>query len=525
MKNLLSLFVLILVCSTLHAQSGKLRGNVFDKETGEPIIYGTVRILGTDLGTNTDLDGFFNFSDIPVGTYTLVATYVGYDSTAMEISIKENTISYKQVYMQEGGVNLETVQVSAEREKARTEVKVSVVTITPKQIRALPSAGGEPDIAQYLTVLPGVIVTGDQGGQLYIRGGSPVQNKILLDGMTIYNPFHSIGLFSVFETETVRNVDVLTGGFNAEYGGRISAVVDIKTREGNKKRLSGLVSASPFQGKVLLEGPISRLSDEGGSSTSFLLTAKHALIDRTSKTLYDYASPDSLGLPFNYTDLYGKISMVTGGGSKLNFFGFNFEDEVNFGNLGEIGWTNAGGGLDFTLVPGASAMIVNGRASFSRYDIDLLEADGAPRSSSVNSFIVGLDFTYFNNDDEIKYGFEVNGFNTDFSFVNFIGNRIEQKDFNTEIAAFFKYRMKFNNLILEPSIRAQYYASLPEFSLEPRLGLKYNVTDFLRFKLAGGIYSQNLISAVNEEDIVNLFVGFLSGPDEAIFKLGGNEEN
>ena len=112
----------------------------------------------------------------------------------------------------------------------------------------------KPDLAQYLSVLPGVVFSGDQGGQLYIRGGSPIQNKILLDGLTIYKPFHSIGFYSVFETEAIRSVDVLTGGFNAEYGGRISAIVDIKTREGNKKRLSGIVFCKSFYSKSFVGG-------------------------------------------------------------------------------------------------------------------------------------------------------------------------------------------------------------------------------------------------------------------------------
>ena len=105
-------------------------------------------------------------------------------------------------------------------------------------MRQIPTVGGQADLAQYLQVLPGVIFTGDQGGQLYIRGGSPIQNKVLLDGMIVYNPFHSIGLFSVFDTDLMRNADVYTGGFNADFGGRISSVMDITTRDGNKKRLA-----------------------------------------------------------------------------------------------------------------------------------------------------------------------------------------------------------------------------------------------------------------------------------------------
>src|SRR5690606_39893092 len=99
----------------------------------------------------------------------------------------------------ESSIQLEGVEISAESQEVRTEVKMSVVKLTPKEIKKMPSIGGEPDLAQYLQVLPGVVFTGDQGGQLYIRGGSPIQNLVLMDGMTLYNPFHSIGMFSVFD--------------------------------------------------------------------------------------------------------------------------------------------------------------------------------------------------------------------------------------------------------------------------------------------------------------------------------------
>ncbi|MCB0568643.1 MAG: TonB-dependent receptor [Phaeodactylibacter sp.] len=538
MKHSILLFLFLAGCSIgLLAQNGAtIRGNIYDKDTGEPIIYGTVVLKGTNYGTNTDYDGFFSFGNIPSGSYQLVATYIGYDSVAVNIAAKDGAIIYKSLYMAPSAVNLETVNVSSRREQARGDVQVSKVTVTPKQIRSLPSTGGESDIAQYLPVLPGIIVSGDQGGQLYIRGGSPVQNKILLDGMTIYNPFHSIGFFSVFETEAIRSVDVLTGGFSAEYGGRISAIVDIKTREGNKKRLGGLVSASPFQVKGLIEGPVKKLSDEGGGSVSFLLTGKHSYLDQTSKQLYSYAvDPDffsfasadtslgdikksDIGLPYTYTDLYGKLSFVGANGSKLNLFGFNFTDAFNFIGLAKLDWTTTGAGANFTLIPTNSNVILDGTIAVSNYEIGLQESDGRPRRSGISSYNANLGFTYFGNKNQVNYGFEFTGFNTDFSFRNFVGVSFEQRDFTTELAGYFKYKQQLGNLVIEPAVRLHYYASQTEVSLEPRFGLKYNITDYLRFKFATGLYSQNLISTVNDLDVVNFFVGFLAGPEETIYK-------
>src|SRR5690606_32716551 len=177
----------------------------------------------------------------------------------------------EKLFLKKSSIQMQAVEISAEKQEKQTNVAMSVTKATPKDIKQIPTIGGTADLAQYLQVVPGVIFTGDQGGQLYIRGGSPVQNKVLLDGMTIYNPFHSIGLFSVFDTELIRNADIYTGGFGAEHGGRISSVMDITMRDGNKRRFAGKVGASTFAANVLLEGPIKRQTNEGKSSSSFVL--------------------------------------------------------------------------------------------------------------------------------------------------------------------------------------------------------------------------------------------------------------
>jgi len=543
MKKTIWLFTLtLLAVISLNAQNtGTVRGNVFDKETGEPIIFGSVRIADTDLGVTTDLDGFFTFPSVPEGNQTIIASSLGYDSTAVEVTVKAGQIAYKRIVIGANMVNLQVVNVSAEKEKARSDVQVSKVRVTPRQIRSLPSTGGESDIAQYLPVLPGIIVSGDQGGQLYIRGGAPVQNKIMLDGMTIYNPFHSIGFFSVFETETIKSVDVLTGAFNAEYGGRISAVVDIKTREGDKKHISGLASVSPFQGKLLLEGPIKKFNEESGSSTSFIVTGKHSYLDQTSKVLYNYATDTTfysfasrdtsladigdIGLPYTYSDLYAKFSIVGGNGSKINLFGFNFNDRFNFVGLADLRWNAFGSGASFTLVPPSSNLVINGTAALSNYDISLSESDDKPRQSSINNYFINMNFTYFGKESQVDYGFEFNGFNTDFRFFNSVGLSFQQKDFTSELSGFLKLKKTIaDRIIIEPGIRLQYYASQSNMSFEPRIGLKYNASTNLRFKFAAGLYSQNLISTVNELDVVNFFVGFLAGPEERIFELNTSVE-
>lgn len=525
-RTLLSILLSFTTISALFAQTGTVRGNVYDRATGEPVAFATVLIEGTTLGTNTDDLGFYSLSNIAAGDYRLVVTYLGYDSSAIDLKLVPGAIVFHSFYMDESSVQLDVVNISARKERSRSDVQVSKVLVTPRQIRSLPSTGGDSDIAQYLPVLPGIISSGDQGGQLFIRGGAPIQNLILLDGMTLFNPFHSIGFFSVFETETIRSVDVYTGGFGAEYGGRASAVLDIKTREGNKKRLAGMTSVSPFMAKVLLEGPIKKLTEEGGGSTSFMLTGKHSYIDQTSRALYSYAEsaidPTINGLPFNFTDMYGKVSMLSGNGSRLDLFGFNFLDRVNY-DVASLGWNSFGAGANFYVVPPNSNVVFGGNIAYSDYNIQLLEADGNPRDSRINSYSVQLDFTYYGYRNEFRYGFNFTSLNTDFNFRNFLGNTIEQRSFTSEAAAYFKYKQRFGDkFIFEPGFRFQYYATQGTLSPEPRIAAKYLITDGLRIKFSGGLFSQNLMSSVNELDVVNLFVGFLTGPQQTIFEPGTN---
>jgi len=517
----LVLFFLVSVIYLSKSQTGTVRGNIYEKESGSPIIYCNVQLAGTNLGATTDLDGFFVITNVPSGEYRLIATYVGFDSISSPVKVKAGAVVYQALTMIESGINLGEVSISASREQSRTTVNISQVSVSQKQIKALPSVGGEADIVQYLQVIPGIISTGDQGGQIYIRGGAPVQNKILLDGLNIFNPFHSIGFYSVFETELIKNVDVLTGGFSAEYGGRISAIVDIKTREGNKSKTSGFVSGGPFMVKGLLEGPIRKFK-EGGTSISYVLTAKKSLIEQTSKTLYSYAAQDeNIGLPFSFQDLYGKISVNTSNGSRINVFGFSYDDAYQNPLLAAINWKNIGGGANFHLIPSGSNIIVDGLVGFSRYNVGIDEKDAEPRTSDIDELSANINFTFFGDKNEIKYGLEMRSIRTDFQFVNPFGNSFSDEQNTTELGFYLKYKQIFGDLIIDPSIRSQYYSSLGSVTLEPRLGIKYNINDNLRFKGAAGRYTQNILSTSNERDVVNLFNGFLTGPESAVRGLDG----
>ena len=351
-----------------------------------------------------------------------------------------------------------------------------------------------------MQIIPGVIFTGDQGGQLYIRGGSPVQNKVLLDGMTIYSPFHSIGLFSVFDADIIKTTDVYTGGFSAEYGGRVSSIMDIKTKDGNKKRLQGKLSSNTFGSKLLVEGPLKK-----GGGTTFLFSGKTSYLDKTSEALYNFS------MPYSYTDLYGKITFNANNGSKANIYGFNFQDQVNYQGISDLQWSSNGLGSEFILIPGNSPVLIEGNFAYSRYYISLNEDASALRESSISGGSMGFDFTSFQPKGKIKYGFDVYSFETKYKTYNSANAKIELNENNSEFSAYVNYLYRGNRFIFEPGFRLQKYTL--GTSPEPRLGIKYLASDVLRFKLATGLYSQNIMSTVSDRDVVNLFYGFISSPE------------
>ncbi len=511
-KSLL-LLVTITISSIVYGQTGTIRGFVYD-DKGEPAIFTSVKIVDQAFGAMTDVNGFYQITKVPVGTYAIKASNIEIGEKEMSVTVEKGKIAQVDLHLEK---TLKTVEIKADKGDATSKVKISVIKATKKEISAVPAVGGEADIATYFQTIPGVVSTGDQGGQMYVRGGSPVQNKVLLDGMIIYNPFHSIGFFSVFDTEIIRNADIYTGGFSASYGGRISSIMDITTKDGNKKEMQGRAAVNPFGAKLTLGGPIKKMTEDGdGSSISYILSAKTSYLEKSSKLLYSYI--DTAGLPFNFTDLYGKVSINGKNGSKFSVFGFNFRDNVKWQSLSDLNWNSYGVGTNFVMVPSGSPVLISGKFSFSKYMIGMSEKDpisGLPtneRTSDVDGFNLGFDFKYFLGDDEIKYGIEVQGFKTGFNFLNSVNRLIEQNENTTELSGYIDYKLIKGLLVINPSFRAQYYASLDNFSPEPRLGIKYNLNEDFRLKFAGGLYSQNLISANSDRDVVNLFYGFLSGP-------------
>ena len=508
MKKPFPLFLLLLLFSFAALGQNVIKGVLMDEEKGEAIPFAQVFLEGTKYWSSTDINGYFLINKIPDGSYVIKVKYIGYEEYSEPITLKRQTVT-KNIHLKRASMKLKDVVITGDKVRERKmQTQVSVEKITASQIQQMPSIGGQADLAQYLQVLPGVNSTGDQGGQLYIRGGSMVQNLTLLDGMVVYNPFHSIGLYSIFETDVILNADVYTGGFGAEYGGRLSSVLDITTRDGNKKHHTGKVGLNTFGASLILEGPLKRERQGSPSTVTYLVTAKNSYLSKTSKLLYPGIEG---GLPFDFLDLYGKLSVNSNMGSKINFFGFRFDDDVNgYHSLANYHWRNYGLGTNFALMTGSSSLI-DGTVAYSNYNVNLDDGSGKPKYSSVGGFNISLGIVNFMGADKMKYGLSIEGFKTQYEFTNQYGVSRQQDENTTTFSAYVTYNAHLGKLLLDPGLRFVYYASTGQGSLEPRLAAKYNLGESIRLKVAAGLYSQTLLDARSDHDIVNLFTGFLTG--------------
>lgn len=518
--------VLAVLNTIVYGQTASLKGTVKD-DKGEPIVGATVYIPALKQGTYTNEQGIYSFSKLKEGTTEIRFTYLGFDTVYQTVELKPDKTTLLNVKMQESGMSLQTVEIVDEKVKhvEPNKVQVGLVKVSTKEINMLPTLG-TPDLAQYLQVIPGVVFTGDQGGQLYIRGGTLIQNLTYLDGAIIYQPFHSIGLFSIFDTDVLRNVDVYTAGYSAEYGGRVSSVIDIQTRNGNFRRFAGKVHTNPFTSGLLLEGPLYKINGE--PAASFLLSGRTLYINKTSKLLYAYIN-DSIGLPYDFTDLYGKVTFGSGANS-VNLFGFYQSDNVRYGFPSDYHWRTYGGGAQFRFLPANSLVNISGNFAFSNYKTSLASvSENFDRYSLIGGFNSSLNFGYiFRSVDALDYGIQLLGFRTDFVFTNSLGLITSQLNNNTEAAVFFKYKKVFRKtieqpngevsyqtrLVLEPSVRLHYFNDHQYVSPEPRLRAKAYIGK-LGINVAGGLYAQNLVAATSDRDIVALFQGFLSAPEKA----------
>src|SRR5690606_13672240 len=259
-------FILLLSFNANAQEFGKLRGVVTDSTNGEALAFCNVYINELKTGASTNERGLFLINSIPANKkYTVVVSYVGYDTKILVAEIKPNKVNDVEVKLRPLSIELQAVEKIGEKIIEKNTTDIGLERISIRQVENLPK-GVETDVMRSLQYLPGVRSTGDVSAKYYVRGGTSDQNLVLLNGVTIYNPFHSLGIFSVIDPDMINSVEFYKGSFTSEFGGRVSSVLNVISKDGNKNRFSGKASASFLTAKGLIEGPI--------PNGSFILTGR-----------------------------------------------------------------------------------------------------------------------------------------------------------------------------------------------------------------------------------------------------------
>ena len=288
---------------TAIGQQALVRGFVADGSSEQPLQGASVALFQSDnlvSGTATDGDGYFLLNRVKPGRYELRVSFIGFTEIRSDIQLATGQVLEQSFMLNPQAALIDELVVEAEKVGGVTTVVAGLETVVPAEIKRVPVPGVTGDLAAYLQTVPGVVVQGDRGGQLFVRGGAVDQNLAFLDGIPVYMPFHILSVFSAFPEELVDRADFYTGGFSARYGTRVSSVLDVKARNGNKQNIAGSVAVAPFLSALTVEGPI--------------IKNRVSLVASVRQSLIEEIFPDLVGqrLPYRFGDRFGKIHALLG---------------------------------------------------------------------------------------------------------------------------------------------------------------------------------------------------------------------
>ncbi|NOY78172.1 MAG: TonB-dependent receptor [Calditrichaeota bacterium] len=479
----------------LQAQNyATLTGAVKDSASGEPLIGVNVFLQHTTRGAATDVNGFFVIPAIPPGTYTVVFQYMGYKSLKKRMRFSPGESRILHISLQKTVLRLGSVEVTAETQKEfdRT-VEPGVVTLSPRELQKMP-AFIESDIFRSLQMLPSVKSSGDYNAALYVRGSNPSENLTLLDGITVYNPYHLFGLFSTFNTDAVKEVNFMVGGFPARYGNRNSSVLNVITKDGNRKSFDAEGDVSLLSSKILIEGPLPR--------GSFSLAGRRTYFDQILKLF-------RVNFPYYFYDFQGKVNVDLSENHTLTFMGFFGNDvlrpkveEENSNDQFDFHWGNRTLGVRWRGILRPN-LLVESVASASRFIISQYakSEDGEVRAeNSITDFTLKSHVTYFYGDrHQFETGLEATGLTFRTLVADAFNRFVDIKIVPRYAALYFQDEFHAGKWTVQSGLRLNDYTRGNRLVLDPRLSIRYRMNNLFQFKFATGQYTQFLTTFDLEE--------------------------
>jgi len=503
------IIVLMLIFSFVYAKADNLAesmemagasvsGYVRDESTGETIIGASVYLEGTRWGSITNKAGYFTITNVPDGKYKLIISSVGYERKTDEINIQNLRNIRKDYSLINGTITTGSISVDALRDVEKRQITISKVNVPIEQIKNI-RVGGESDVFRTLQFLPGILTSSQISSGLFVRGGSPDQNLVLLDGSTVYNPSHLFGFISTFNSDAIKDVELMKGGFDAEYGGRLSAVLNITQNDGNRNKYSGLASIGAISSRANIEGPV--------GNGSFFIGGRRTYFDLLKKAMPE--DPENPIPDFHFYDLNGKITQNIGANDVLSLSGFISNDNLEYASYGltmNLDYGNSLAAMRWTHIFGAT-LFATTNLSYSKY-YNTFSADQSGYKAIIDNAITDYTFKtgfeWFTSDIiTTKFGFEASKY--EFTYLqNFTGNTDSTQSGTSagttnlvvddwQYAGYLQTKVAFTERAsIQAGLRANYWKLSEMLTFDPRISAAYRLNDYMIIKGAWGIFHQNL---------------------------------
>ena len=490
MKHIL--YFLICLCVAFSQGTHTLSGFVYDKSNHESLIGVNVYIQELGLGNITNNEGYYVITDIPEGTYTVTVDYIGYRTLNQSFKFNGEKHLKKNFFISENTMSSEVVDVVADADKKKIEVMfdkpISKIEMSAKTIEQIPQVV-EADLLRSLQTLPGITSVSDFSSAIYVRGGTPDQNLYLIDGADVYNPEHAFGLFSTFNTDAIKNAELFKGGFTAEYGGRLSSVLDVINIDGNREEFEGTATVSLLAARTTLQFP---LGSKGSISASIRRTYFDKVLGGTIKEIPNYYFYDGNIKAFYSINEKNTVSLSFFGGKDDLDQKLNKNSSTSSSFL--YNWGNKSGSLKWTHIF-APNLYSNIWINASRYDSEFNLFDGiVTEKNRINDLTFKGTFVYdYSQYFQFKLGAEQKNIDGTYK-QQFPDGQVDvpfdRKQYTGFVSASWKPNVRWD---IEAGARYTHFDSEKQFSdIGPRLSIKYKYDEQTNLKLSTGRYFQYL---------------------------------
>ncbi len=460
-----------------------------DESDGESLIGANIFLDGKQIGTTTNRSGYYILPNIPKGEYQLVCTYIGYKEFKKKIIINNQKEIDLNIFLIPSVLEAETITITADSVRTATKLyqkNISNINVSPLEIKSMPAIA-EADLLRSLQNLPGILPLSDYSSNLYIRGGTSDQNLYLVDGADVYNPEHAFGLFSTFNTDAIKDVNVSKGGFGATYGGRLSSILDISNLDGNRKEFEGTAEISLLSAKTTLQFPLGEI---GSLSTSFRRTYFDQTIAKAIEDVPEYFFYD--GHIKAYFDINSRNKLSCSYFLSQDHLKYSFNEEVEDSPIIKYDWGNRIGSLRWTHIftPRFFSNFWITTSSFvSKFGLEEIEE----RNDLTDVGLKGQFEYALSQEWHANFGFEYKYLNTLYE-QDSQGGVVDVQRESQIFSAFGLVDLEISErMLFQGGIRMNRFISDKRFTdWAPRLAVKYRLTETINLKAATGLYYQYL---------------------------------